>query len=293
LSILITGASGQVGKALKSILVDESFIALTRDDLDLTNIDLISKVLSQYKPSIIIHLAAYTNVDKAEDNHDQAMCINHKATSEIVSYCEKFGIPLIYLSSDYVFDGQKKESYIESDLINPLGVYGKSKALSEETIRKKLSSYVILRTSWVYSEIGVNFFNKIYDKFFTENKLSIVSDQIGSPTSAYFIASTILLILKRIQNNTFTWGTYHLANKGSFSWFDFTRLMLKVVTSRGISVKIQEKNIVPINTKDYLSKAKRPLNSLLNCSKIEHELGVTMETVETALEKVMEKISER
>lgn len=293
MSILITGASGQVGKALKSILVDESFIALTRDDLDLTNIDLISKVLSEYKPSIIIHLAAYTNVDKAEDESDLAYLINHHATKEIASFCNDFEIPLIYLSSDYVFDGLKNTPYLEVDSVNPLGVYGKSKASSEEEIKNILNAHIILRTGWVYSEIGSNFFNTIYSRLFSEEKLTIVSDQIGAPTSAHFIASSLLLIVKKVQANDFPWGTYHLSNKGRFSWFDFAKMILKVVTSRGISVKIQEKNIVPINTKDYLSKAKRPLNSLLNCSKIEHELGVTMETVETALEKVMEKISER
>ena len=131
LRILFTGANGQVGRALQLTLKDIYFTALARSDLDLTNLELIFDVLNKYKPSAIIHLAAYTDVDGAEDNNDQAMCINHKATSEIVSYCEKFGIPLIYLSSDYVFDGQKKGSYVESDLINPLGVYGKSKALSK------------------------------------------------------------------------------------------------------------------------------------------------------------------
>ncbi len=289
MSILFTGANGQVGRALQLTLKDKYFTALARNDLDLTNLELIFDVLNKYKPSIIIHLAAYTDVDGAEDNYDQAICINHKATSEIVSYCKKFGIPLIYLSSDYVFDGQKKGSYVESDFINPLGVYGKSKALSEETIRNKLKNYVILRTSWVYSEIGTNFFNKLYDKFFTENKLSIVSDQIGSPTSAHFIASTIFLILKKIQNNTFTWGTYHLSNNGSFSWFDFTRLMFKQITSRGINFQVQDDNILPIEAKKYLSKAKRPKNSMLNCSKIEKELCIKMEPVEIALEKVIEK----
>ena len=213
MSILITGASGQVGKALKSILVDESFIALTRDDLDLTNIDLISKVLSQYKPSIIIHLAAYTNVDKAEDESDLAYLINHHATKEIASFCNDFEIPLIYLSSDYVFDGLKNTPYLEVDSVNPLGVYGKSKASSEEEIKNILNAHIILRTGWVYSEIGSNFFNTIYSRLFSEEKLTIVSDQIGAPTSAHFIASSLLLIEKKVQANDFPWGTYHLSNK--------------------------------------------------------------------------------
>ena len=143
MSILFTGANGQVGESLKSILLDDSFTALTRDDLDLKNIELISKVLSSYKPSIIIHLAAYTNVDKAEDESDLAFLVNYDATKEIASFCSNFNIPLIYLSSDYVFDGLKVEPYQEIDRVNPLGVYGNSKASSEEAIRKILSTHVI------------------------------------------------------------------------------------------------------------------------------------------------------
>lgn len=289
MSVLFTGANGQVGRALKLTLKDVNYYALTRDDLDLTNLELIFGVLDKYKPSVIIHLAAYTDVEGAEDQTDQAICINYKATSEIVAYCNKFRIPLIYLSSDYVFDGQKKGPYIESDPINPLGVYGKSKALAEEVVRSKLDNYIILRTSWVYSEVGLNFFNKIYDKFFKENKLSIVSDQIGSPTSTHFIASIIILILKRIESNTFTWGTYHLSNKGTLSWFDFTKLMLKSIVSKGMKVKVKDNGILPIKAKNYLSKAIRPKNSMLNCSKIENELGISMESVEMALEKVIGK----
>lgn len=290
MNILITGAEGQLGKAINSELVQYNLVALNRKELNLINLDEIDTILTSKSPSLIIHLAAYTNVDKAENDCEKAMTINYFATKVIADYCYKAAIPIIFFSSDYVFDGLKTTKYNEDDPSNPLNIYGQSKALAESYIVSRLKHYVILRTSGVYDEKSKNFFSTISKTLIDNRRVTVVADQFSSPTSSYFLAGIVKSIVSKISNKSFKWGIYHLTNKGSISWYEFARLISFRLTDAGILSKINEKYIIPIKSENYISSTPRPLNSLLNCEKIERELDITLHSVEEALIFTIKKL---
>jgi dTDP-4-dehydrorhamnose reductase len=287
--ILLTGAKGQVGTAIENELLEYDLTALSRTELDLTKLDHILSFLRSNKPSLIIHSAAYTQVDNAEIETEKSMIVNYHATKIIADYCVENAIPLIFFSSDYVFDGSKVGMYDEDDDKNPLNIYGESKLLAENYIVKNLNNYVILRTSWVYDDKGKNFFNTIQSKLISGEKLSVVSDQFGAPTTSYFIANVVKLILNKIKKNKFTWGIYHLTNKGVVSWLEFANMIALNLKSGNFGLTISSDEINPIRSEDYPTKARRPLNSVLDCKKIEEELGISIQTIEEGLRAVIKK----
>ena len=265
--ILITGAGGQVGTALRQQLENDNFEChfLDRKQLPLEQTLIIQDILSMYQPDIIIHTAAYTAVDKAESEPELANAVNHLASEEIAQYCRIHGAKLLAISTDYVFDGQSSEPLTEEAVPAPLNIYGHSKWKGEQAIQKWAPDSIIIRTSWVYAEQGHNFVNTMQRLMHERETLSVVHDQIGSPTYAGDLARAIITILKAEHWQP---GIYHYANEGEVSWYDFAVAIREQI---GASCQIQ-----PVPTSEYPTPARRPSYSLLDKSKIKRTFNVSV-----------------
>ena len=280
MKILITGINGQVGHALMHELTDHELIGLTRQDCDLTNSDQIKQVIDQHQPDLIINPAAYTKVDQAEDEPELAFQINRDAPKVMAEKAREYNIPLIHFSTDYVFDGKKKEAYEEDDPTHPLGVYGQSKCAGEEAIQAVGGLIYIFRTSWVYSNIGHNFYLTMKKLSQERDELKVVADQRGVPTSNQFIGEQIKAIIPQLhENNT---GIYHLVPDGSCSWYEFAKAMISQTNPKFIL-----ENLHPITTNEFPTKTKRPKNSILNNAKIKQTFNLEVNHWQTELEKVI------
>ena len=271
MKILLTGVNGQVGFYLKQKLSPfYEVFGVTRENFDLTNIDQMRGVIDKFQPGLIINSAAYTYVDKAEKEPDLVFKTNVLATKFLAEKSATLNIPLIQLSTDYVFDGLKKDAYTEIDKANPKSVYGKSKYDAETAIRECNPKHIILRTSWVYSLRGKNFLTTVLDMAKNKESFSIVFDQTGSPSSAIFIANAILEITKKIEqiekNNLY--GLYNLTCSGSTSWFDFAKTIILYAEEKGLNLKSTSESIKPIKTSEFTTLASRPKNSTLNNQKL-------------------------
>ena len=280
MKILITGVNGQVGHALMLELCDHELIGLTRQDCDLTDLDQIKQVIDQHQPDLIINPAAYTKVDQAEDEPELAFVINRDAPKVMAEKARECNIPFIHFSTDYIFNGEKCGGYSEDDPINPLNLYGQSKYFGEKKIQEVGGLIYIYRTSWVYSNLGNNFFLSIKRLCQEEDNLRVVSDQIGVPSSNKFIAEQIHKIIPKLnENNT---GIYHLVPDGSCSWFEFAK---SIITRLNKDFNLN--NIYPINSNEYISKAMRPKNGVLNNVKIKQEFNLEFNTWKIELEKII------
>jgi dTDP-4-dehydrorhamnose reductase len=269
--ILVTGVNGQVGHELIQALAPlGQVIALTREDLDLTQLRQIQAVLEQYQPTIIVNPAAYTAVDKAESDNETAYQVNQFAPQIMAEWAAKHDALLIHYSTDYVFDGTKESAYNESDLTNPQSVYGRSKYLGEQAIRQAQAKHFILRTSWVFGVHGNNFIKTILRLAKERSSLNIVNDQHGAPTSATLIAKmTYQLIDLYIKNNQIiNYGTYHLSAAGQTTWYDYARFIVQTALENGTSLALTANEIHGIPSSSYPVPAKRPTNSRLNCDKL-------------------------
>ncbi len=263
--ILITGSNGQVGSELKELLgKEEGFetFFLDRKQLPLEQTMIIQDILGMYEPDIIIHAAAYTAVDKAESEPKLADAVNHLATEEIAQYCRLQGAKLLAVSTDYVFDGLSSEPLTEDAPTAPLNIYGLTKWRGEQAIQKWAPESIIIRTSWVYSTYGNNFVKTMVRLLNEREELSVVHDQIGSPTYARDLAQAIIDIIKA------DWlpGIYHYSNEGQLSWYDFAVTIRELI---GATCRI-----IPIPTSEYPTPAKRPAYSLLDKSKIKRIFNV-------------------
>ncbi len=280
MKILITGINGQVGHALMQNLTDHELIGLTRQNCDLTNEDQIRQVIDQHQPNLIINPAAYTKVDQAEEEPELAFLINRDSPKVMAEKAREYNIPLIHFSTDYVFDGEKKEAYVEDDSTHPLGVYGQSKCAGEEAIQAVGVQIYIFRTSWVYSNIGHNFFLTMKKLSSERDELKVVADQIGVPTSSQFIAQQIKAIIPQLHgNNT---GIYHLVPDGSCSWHEFAQAIISQTNPQ-----FDLEHLHAIQTHDFPTKTKRPKNSILNNAKIKKTFNLECNHWQTELEKVI------
>lgn len=272
LRILVTGCNGQVGIELKKLLPKAfpkaEFLFTTKQTLDLANLEQVKSVSSHFSPYIIINAAAYTAVDKAEDEPNLAYLINSEAPSILAEAVKKNKGLIIHFSTDYVFDGKKQHPYCEEDLTNPLNSYGKSKLGGEQGIQKIGGNYVVLRTSWVYSYQGKNFLKTIINLSETKKELSIINDQRGVPTSATWIAEIAIQISKAfVTNSNFQSGIYHCTPAGETTWFEYAKFILTQLKKSDVILK-------PILTKEFPTKARRPLNSRLLTKKIHEQFGI-------------------
>ncbi len=268
--VLLIGAKGQVGQELQVTLPQlGEVISIGREELDLTNSEKIGQIIREIHPNYLVNASAYTAVDKAETEPDLAYSINATAPKIMAEAAEKIQAKFLHISTDYVFDGRKNTPYLETDLTNPLGVYGQSKLRGEEEIKTVNSQAIILRTAWVYGSYGKSNFVKTMLRLGKEREeLKVVVDQVGSPTWAKNIATAITQLLINADNPP---GIYNFTNSGVASWFDLTKAIFEEAKISGIPLKIQR--VIPITTAEYLTPAVRPAYSVLSGQKISQQLG--------------------
>ena len=290
MKILITGTDGQLGRELinQGQLKGFSVQTPSEDDMDITDLEKIDRCMAFHQPEVVINAAAYTQVDKAESEAALAFAVNTTGSANLARMCAKNKIPLVHISTDYVFDGQKGRSYLETDAISPVGVYGRSKAEGEIEIRSHLKEHIILRTSWLYGIHGHNFAKTMLKLATTQPKIRVVADQYGSPTNAADLAQTILIISDRMQfNNDVDWGTYHYCGQGVISWYNFAE---KIVGLARLYADVKTTRIEPITTADYPTRALRPIYSALDCSRIQKHFGINPKPWQKSLEITIKEL---
>ena len=275
--ILVTGANGQLGQSIleqsKNYKEIECFF-VTRNELDITNEELINHYFEDKSFDFVVNCAAYTAVDKAEDDQENAYLVNAKATEFLAKITNQKGIPFIHVSTDYVFDGTEAQPRLETDQTNPIGVYGQTKLDGENLALENNSKTIILRTAWVYSRFGNNFVKTMLRLFNDKDSISVVADQIGSPTNAIDLADAILTI---ISKDDLTYGIFNYSNEGECSWFEFAQ---KIKEFSNSTIEIN-----PVPTSAYPTKAKRPAYSLLDKSKIKEVYQFDIPTWEDSLKE--------
>ena len=277
--ILVTGASGQVGSATAQRLRSRATVVATdRATLDLSKPDALPGVLDKISPDLVINTAAYTAVDRAEEESALAQLVNAEAPGVIARWSARGNIPLIHLSTDYVFDGRGTQPWSEDDPRRPLSAYGASKLAGEEQVRAARGCFLIIRASWIYAARGANFLRKIAQLAKTHKELRIVADQFGAPPPAALIAESLGTMLENglprfRQKAGEASGVVHLAASGEASWYEFAMLIVDGLLSRGVSLTVER--IMPIRTEEYPLPAQRPLNSRLNLRRLQTVFGIT------------------
>ena len=245
-------------------------LGLARAELDIRDRSAVREAIERSKPGIVINAAGYTSVDRAESDAEAAFAVNRDGAGNLASACGTSRIPLLHISTDYVFDGRKSGAYLEDDATAPLGVYGASKLAGEESVRARLEEHVILRTSWVFSAHGANFLKTILRLARERPTLKVVRDQEGGPTPAGAIAEALLAIAAAVDRGERRWGTYHLCGAPATSWYGFASAILEAgAKSLGRSARV-----IPITTAEYPLPARRPFNSVLDCAKIKRAFGI-------------------
>ena len=286
LKILLTGSQGQVGSSIRALVSNHNnkienikLFACSRADCDIADRTAVNNIFNKIQPDVVINAAAYTAVDKAEEDVEQAEKINVYAVENLALACQKLNIPMLHISTDYVFDGTQSlpYAYQETDETNPLGIYGKTKLAGEKKLQESCEKFIVLRTSWVFSEYGNNFVKTMLKLFKQKETLSIVSDQYGGPTSADAIAKALLIIAKKVtekeldlNQNKNLWGVYHFAGQPVVNWCEFATKISELDSSERKIIK----NILPITAAKFGAKAPRPMNSALDISKIKQVFNI-------------------
>ncbi len=259
MKIIVTGAEGQLGHDVKKIMSQNNHevFAFGRKDLDITSNDSVLQTITELKPDVIVHCAAYTNVDKAEDDKEMAYKVNAEGTKFIAEAAERVGAKVAYISTDYVFDGSAETPYEVKDQKSPLGVYGDSKSRGEDYIQEISSKYYIIRTAWVYGSNGKNFVKTMLNLADEHTELKIVNDQKGSPTYTYDLAKLILVL-----SSTEDYGIYHGTNSGECTWYDFAKEIFEI---KHLNIKVN-----PCSTKEFPRPAPRPKYSVLGSKSLSY-----------------------
>ncbi len=288
--ILITGAAGQVGAELTSLLSQRTaVIALDRQACDLSDLGQIAAIVKSYAPTAIINAAAYTNVDRAETELELVRSIDGIAPGILATIAKELDIPLIHLSTDYVFDGRNCIPYLETDPTAPSSIYGQAKREGEMEIERIGGKYLNLRTAWVYGSYGKsNFVKTMLRLGSTREEIRVVSDQIGTPTWAKTIAVTIDRLLPRLAAGELESGTYHLTNSGVASWYDFAVAIFDRASSLGFPLQVQ--TIIPITTAEYPTPAVRPNYSVLSNQKLTKVLNYTLPHWQQDLNRMLQEL---
>jgi dTDP-4-dehydrorhamnose reductase len=288
--ILIFGATGQLGVELSKALPPESdFLALSRRDVDLGDERALREAIQVARPRIIVNCAAYTAVDRAESEPDQAHYVNSVAPQIMAEEASLLDAWLLHFSTDYVFDGSGNVPWKETDRPNPLNIYGQTKLEGERAVAATGCRHLIFRTSWVYAAHGSNFLRTMLRLGRERPRLTIVDDQIGGPTSARELARGTHAILNLLENPngaSIESGTYHMTCSGSTSWFGFAEAIFS-----NLDATVPAPVLVPIPSEQYHTPARRPRNSVLNCDKLERAMGVRLPLWQDALAKVMAELS--
>lgn len=295
-TILVTGVNGQVGFELSQSLAPLGrLILLNRNDLDLSDASAILEVLNQFKPDVIVNPAAYTAVDKAESDQDTTFAINAIAPKIMAEWAVQNNALLVHYSTDYVFDGNGVDAYLETDETNPQSVYGASKLQGEQAILASNAKHIILRTSWVYGAHGNNFIKTILRLAQQRDALSVVGDQAGTPTGAKLLADVTATILNKYfavdtHAQAELLGLYHLTAKGVTTWYDYAVYFLNEAVAQGVALTVFVDALQKIPSSSYPTPAKRPTNSQLNCGKIERTFGLTLPDWRQGVKEVLLKL---
>lgn len=294
MKILLMGRNGQVGWELaRSLLPLGELVCADYLEADFTVPEQLRSFIQKHGPDVIINAAAYTAVDKAESEIGPAILINAEAPGILAEQAEKIGALLIHYSTDYVFDGAKTSPYTETDSTNPLNVYGQSKLAGEQAIQATGADHLILRTSWVYAARGQNFLKTVLRLAAEREELSIVSDQIGSPTWARLIAETTAHVLNQSmierRQGGFNSAIYNLTSVGTTSWYEFATTIVELARLR-TKTDIKNRVIKPIPTTAYPLPAQRPANSRLSCERLERHFGLQMPSWQSCLKLCLQEL---
>lgn len=298
MKIVLFGGNGQVGWELQRSLIPlGELIALssTSENFcgDLTDLAGIKQTVRNIAPDIIVNAAAYTAVDKAENEPELAQILNAEAPGVLAQEARLLNARLIHYSTDYVFNGTSEQPYLETDPTEPLNVYGKTKLEGEKNIRASGCSHIIFRTSWVYATYGNNFIKTMLRLAQQRDKLTIVNDQIGSPTGAELIADVTAYTLHTLKHNTEVSGLYHLVARGCTSWYDFAKYILEHAECAKTPLKVQSTALQPIKSCDFPLPAKRPLNSRLNTTKLENTLDLILPDWQVGVSRTIREILDK
>ncbi|AZZ46540.1 dTDP-4-dehydrorhamnose reductase [Pseudomonadaceae bacterium SI-3] len=291
--ILVCGAGGQVGHELINRASGYGLEALgmTRDNLDITDAGQVADLVSRLKPGLIINAAAYTHVDNAETHSERAYSVNRDGAERLAQAARQASIPLLHISTDYVFSGNAQAPYREEDEVAPTGVYGASKLAGEAAIQAVLDEHLILRTSWVYGVHGHNFVKTMLRLGCQRDALSVVADQYGCPTQAGSIADALLELAQRYaQNGVLAWGLYHYSGRSPCTWFDFAVEVFRQAEAKGMLAT--RPKVSPISTAQYPTPARRPAWSVLDCSKFETTFGIETHDWHDDLSIVLDALAE-
>lgn len=288
--ILLTGCRGQVGQELARRVVGRghSLLAFDRDRLDITDQAAVGRILAELAPDVVVNAAAYTAVDRAESEPGQAFQVNRDGPALLAAGCDRLGVPLLHLSTDFVFDGNKREPWNEGDPVAPLSVYGRSKAAGEDRVRALLDHHLILRVSWVFGASGHNFVKTILRLATERAELGIVDDQQGCPTWAGHVAEVALTLAERAAAaDQVQWGTFHYCDSPPVTWCGFAR---EIVATAAERMSLPTVRVRPIATEAYPLPAARPANSVLDCARIQRVYGVTGGSWRIGLEKTLDEL---
>lgn len=277
MKILITGGSGQVGFELQRRLAClGEIVAPSRAELDLADATAVADYVETLAPGIIVNAAAYTAVDKAEEEPELARRLNAELPEQLASYASDRQVPLVHYSSDYVYPGDGDEAWQEESAIGPASVYGTTKLAGDQAVQTSGCQHLIMRTSWVYSARGQNFMKTMLRLARERSALKIVNDQIGAPTPARLIADVTLMALQGLQQGRVDGGLYHLAPRGETSWHGFANEIFRLAREAEESLAIDPQQVAGIPTSEYPTPATRPLNSRLSLSKLEYTLSIRL-----------------
>ena len=295
MTVLLFGGNGQVGTELRKLFAGSPELVVTTrsgsvdgmecEAADFDRPQAVKSILERVRPDLVINAAAYTAVDAAENDADAAWRANAEAPAQVAAWCAVHGVPLVHYSTDYVFDGQGSQPYREDDATAPLGVYGASKRAGEEAIIGSGAPYLIFRTAWVYASHGKNFLHTMLRLGAERERLGVVADQIGTPTSAALIARVTLQVLQSGQLQS---GIWHLVADGQTSWHGFAREIFSQAQAAGLMEKIPE--VVAITTADYPTPAARPAWSCLDNRKLKADFGISLPSWEQELARVLAEL---
>lgn len=286
INILVTGSNGQLGSEIRDIVSyypGYQFYFTDIEELDLTEFAAVRKFFTKNKINCCINCAAYTAVDKAEDEEKLALKINQSAVENLAKTCSENNATLIHLSTDYIFNGKNHKPYLESDIPSPNSVYGESKLKGEQAVRRFASDWIIIRTSWLYSAYGHNFVKTIKRLGDERDELNVVDDQVGTPTYAGDLAETILTIFGKLSDEIYN-QVYHFSNEGVVSWYDFAKA---IIEECGYDCKV-----MPIESKDFPAKANRPFYSVLSKTKIKKDFNIEIPYWKDSLKVVLDKLKD-
>lgn len=290
MSILVTGANGQVGRELLRHAGELPVHGLERSGLDITDAAAVNALLERERPRLVINAAAYTAVDKAESDSAQAHAINRDGPAHLAAACARAGIPLLHISTDYVFDGSQTRAYTEADPIAPLGVYGASKWAGEQAVRTTLDTHLILRVSWVFGALGHNFVKTMLRLGSERDELRIVADQHGGPTPAADIARSLLELARRhLRGEALAWGTYHYAGQPFTSWHGFAEVIFSEARAQGLLPR--SPRLIAIASHEYPTPARRPANSALDSQHFTDTFGLTAPDWQRGLRTMLSELA--